>query len=207
MSSAKGYILKRILLFLIAVALILLYGIQYASIKLSPVVKYILSVESSEEALYNTYVQQHDFYDQWCKSTQEIRNWRAIIHPCLGQLAWDRRQSLPDSTETDPNKSFIAEKDIRPAGEYSRITIVTRSRRGITKMFGGDSWRVKVNGTASVNSRVVDHNNGTYDVLFLTMDQGIYFVYIYLDYSLCNGLRDPPKHWFKNGETKRLIFT
>lgn len=202
MSSSKSYIIKRVLLFILFAALILLYGVHYASIKLSPNFRNILSVKTLDGAFYNSKINRNDFEDQWCKAMKEARNWGAVIRPCLGFLTWESRQSLPESLETDPKRSFIAEKDVRPAGEFSRITIVTKSKRGDQKNFGGDSWRVKVNGTASISSRVIDHSNGTYEVLLFTMDQGVYFVYIFLDYSLCNGLRDPPIDWFKKGEEK-----
>ena len=206
MSSSKGYIIKRVLLFVFFAALILLYGVHYASIKLSPSFRNILSVKTLEGAFYDSKVNQNEFEDQWCKAMKEAGNWGAIIRPCLDLLTWESRQSLPKSLETDPELSFIAGKDVRPAGEFSRITIVTKSKRGDRKNIGGDSWRVKVNGTASISSRVIDHSNGTYEVLLFIMDRGVYFLYIFLDYSLCNGLRDPPNDWFKKGKEHFFTF-
>ena len=199
MSSARRPILKKVLLFIFVTVLIFLYGLQYASIKVLPYFKYATSVKALEQASKHDKIYEKDFQKQWCNTRKEIGNWRAMIHPCKGWLTWDSRKSLSETLETDPKRSFIASMDIRPAGEFSRITIVTKSKMGLTKKFGGDSWRVKINGTASINSKVVDHGNGTYDVLVLIADQGVYFVYIYLDYTLCNGFRDPPEDWFRKG--------
>ncbi len=66
-------------------------------------------------------------------------------------------------------------------------------------LYLGDSWRVVINGTASINAHVFDYGNGTYEVLFLCEDEGEYTVNVFLDYSMCNGLLDPPDDWFIKG--------
>ena len=45
-----------------------------------------------------------------------------------------------------------------------------------------------------------DHGNGTYEFALLVMDPGVYKLDITLDYSLCDGYRDPPKNWFIVGK-------
>ena len=202
MSAASNVSLRRFLVVILVVSLVLLYAIHYASIKILPIGKEPAGL--LDDLSYDHNIYQNKFVEQWCLGGKETGNWRAIIRPCLGLLTWERKESLPDLFETDPLNSFIADTDIRHAGEFSRISIVTKARTGLTKTIGGDSWRIKINGTASLNAKVIDHSNGTYDVIFLCMDQGVYFVHIYLDYSLCNGLRDPPRDWFKKGKLQAL---
>ena len=199
MSSVRRPILRKVLLFIFVAILIFLYGLQYASIKILPYFKNTTSIKALEEASKHGEVYEKDFQEQWCNAKKEIGNWRAMLHPCEGWLTWESRKSLSEGLETDAKRSFIANMDVRPAGEFSRINIVTKSKMGLTKNIGGDSWRVKINGTSSISSKVIDLANGAYDVLFLIADQGVYFVHIYLDYTLCNGFRDPPVDWFRKG--------
>ena len=94
------------------------------------------------------------------------------------------------------------------SGQFSRFFIqsVTKDRR--LKTFGGDSWRVYIRqGPSSLAPLVLDHNNGLYEVLFLVVVPGVYAAQVYLDYTLCDGLRDPPENWFVNGTNCREIET
>ena len=54
----------------------------------------------------------------------------------------------------------------------------------------------------SVAATVFDHNNGTYEALFLIGEPGVYQVIIHLDYSLCDGFRDPPRDCFIKGNAQ-----
>lgn len=197
MSSGNRFVLKRALLAISAISIVLLYGIQYGGIRILPGRVYF---DTSEKNSSDTEVYMNEFLKRSCETSREKCNWRSIIHPCSGLLSWEKRNHSSKSLESDPYESFVSGKDIRPAGEYSRVYITTKSRKGSMKTEGGDHWRVKINGTASLNAHVADYGNGTYGVTFLCMDQGVYFVHIYLDYSLCNGLRDPPSGWFRKGK-------
>eukprot|EP00794_Sanderia_malayensis_P020481 gene20481-22497_t len=144
-----------------------------------------------------------EFKKQWCRVLQARTDWKAILKPCRGQTSWKARNiNRMDFLETDPKQSFVSFLDIKPAGEFSRIIIKTLTKDGAAKTVGGDSWRVKINGTSSLTANIFDHNNGTYEVLFLCEDEGEYNVYIYLDYSMCNGLMDPPENWFAKGNSQ-----
>lgn len=57
-------------------------------------------------------------------------------------------------------------------------------------------------GPSSVAVTVFDHNNGTYEALFLITEPGAYQVIIYLDYSLCDAFKDPPRDWFIKGNAQ-----
>ena len=100
---------------------------------------------------------------------------------------------------TSPAQSDIIDIQIRPAGEYSHFFVQSRTRLGQRKTIGGDSWRVYLEGPSYVGGTVFDHNNGIYEVLFLVMEPGAYKINMILDYTLCDGLIDPPIAWFRNG--------
>lgn len=71
------------------------------------------------------------------------------------------------------------------------------TKKGDIKTFGGDAWRVYIRqGPASIAPQVWDLENGMYEVLFLVMEPGNYSAQIILDFTLCDGLRDPPVDWF-----------
>ena len=108
--------------------------------------------------------------------------------------------------KTSPEHSEIFDLQIQPAGEYSRFFVQSRTHTAQRKTFGGDSWRVYIEGPSHLAGTVFDHNNGVYEVLFLIMEPGEYKIKMILDYTLCDGLIDPPMDWFKNGK-KQLIET
>ena len=71
---------------------------------------------------------------------------------------------------------------------------------GDLKKTGGDSWRVHIrHGPASLSPLVVDHDDGTYEVTFFALESGNYSSQVFLDYTACNGFRDPPEDWFIKG--------
>ena len=105
---------------------------------------------------------------------------------------------------TSPEQSEIFGIQIRPAGEYSRFFVQSRTRGAQKKTIGGDSWRVYLDGPSYLAGTVFDHNNGVYEVLFLIMEPGVYKIDMRLDYTLCDGLIDPPVDWFRNGKLKDI---
>ena len=71
---------------------------------------------------------------------------------------------------------------------------------GNLKRTGGDSWRVYIRqGPASLVPMVTDNDDGTYEVMFLALEPGNYSAQVFLDYTLCDGFRDPPEDWFMRG--------
>ena len=92
-----------------------------------------------------------------------------------------------------------------PAGQFSHIRIESRDKLGNPKEYGGDSWRVMMRSDeATVAADVADLNNGTYEAFALIMEPGIYTLDIRLDYTLCDGFRDPPVEWFHKGLYGRI---
>eukprot|EP00794_Sanderia_malayensis_P010106 gene10106-11141_t len=108
--------------------------------------------------------------------------------------------------------SKIISFEVKPAGEHSKFTIATFNSLGEEKAIGGDSIRVTFRGMTTVAANVFDMSNGKYDVIALLMHPGKYDVDVRLDYTMCQGLIDPPMEWFVNSHcsgkwkgVKRLI--
>ena len=141
----------------------------------------------------------YEFQENWCRIHRARVDIDSILKPCFYNISWNG-DSPNRQLQTDAAKSFISLFEIRPAGQFSRFSIQTRTSNGELKLIGGDSWRVLLRGPATVSPTVFDHGNGTYEFLTLVMDPGVYKLDITLDYSLCDGYRDPPKNWFIVGE-------
>ena len=170
---------------------VLIFGVTLATI----VLVRIIQSQSSDQ------IRTADFMRQWCRIRQARVDWEQMLKPCKGNLAWGVNLSGWEAEQrTDPDESFISLWNIRPCGEFSRLSIRTVASNGREKRIGGDSWRVQLKGPASVAGTVFDHLNGTYEVVFLITEPGNYQVEAILDHSLCDGLRDPPPDWFIVGK-------
>lgn len=145
-----------------------------------------------------------EFVSNWCRERQARLDWKAMLASCAEDTAW----SLPRNREnaTDPNMTFISLWEVQPVGEYSRFSIQSQTEAGKLKTQGGDSWRVMIRGPSSISPVVIDHGNGTYEVLFLVMEAGDYTLHIFLDFTLCDGFRDPPSDWFIVGEFSMCLY-
>ena len=140
------------------------------------------------------------FENHWCRMQRARLDWKGILAPCFGNTHWGKVPTQwKDQPVTDAIASFLFKWDINPAGEFSRFFIQSQTAEGKPKLIGGDAWRVHLIGPAYIAPTVIDHRNGSYEVLFLAMEHGVYRAEIMLDYSLCNGLRDPPVDWFIKG--------
>ncbi|KAK3748718.1 hypothetical protein QZH41_004715 [Actinostola sp. cb2023] len=147
----------------------------------------------------------------WCRVRNERVDFESKLRPCNHDISWMSRYNDQQrkTLATDAVKSVITTFNINPAGEFSSFVIQTKTSDGKNKTFGGDSWRIMVRGRSSVVPTIFDLANGQYEVLFLMADPGVYKVEIVLDYSLCDGYRDPPPDWFikvinKNPNTTQL---
>ena len=141
------------------------------------------------------------FLADWTDENEARYDWKKLIAPCENKTAWkETTEWWKKQNRTDPVKSFISLWEIKPAGQYSRFFIQSQNSRGMAKHRGGDSWRIHIYGSASINPFVRDLGNGTYEVKFLVLDSGRYKAYVYLDYTLCDGIKDPPLRWFIQGK-------
>ena len=166
-----------------------------------------LTVHSSKQVPRNTLSvimrRLQDFRHDWLRQRRARVDWENIIKPCVDNMAWGSvKEHWGKTNRTNATTSDIIFKDIRPAGEFSKIFIQSKTSDYGTKLIGGDTWRVYLRGPTSIAATVFDHNNGTYEALFLITEPGVYQLMIYLDYSLCDGLKDPPRGWFISGDRK-----
>lgn len=144
-----------------------------------------------------------EFSRNWCRFQQARTDWKNILKPCENHTVWGEKH-FNISQGSSAKTSYISLWDIRPVGSFSRFLIESRTAENEKKSIGGDSWRVHLRGPASIGPTVFDLNNGSYEVLFLVMEPGSYKVEIWLDYTLCNGLKDTPPFFFKSGKTQDI---
>ena len=141
-----------------------------------------------------------EFGRDWCRLRRVATDWELVSSPCRGMTKFS--VSLPGwglENRTDPVQSYIPIMDIKPAGDFSRFSIQSQTSNGQPKTVGGDDWRVFIWGPTALAPTVIDHENGTYEVLFLILEPGTYHASVVLDYSLCDGMKNPPDYWFMLG--------
>ena len=140
-----------------------------------------------------------EFEKNWCRERTLRTDWRKYIHSCPSYARHWAYEIWSDDFKTHPNLSYISEAEINPAGHFSKVYIQSVTVLNHTKTFGGDAWRVRVNGPAHLMASVNDMENGTYQAVFLPMEPGTYSLQIMLEYTLCHGLKNPPSDWFMRG--------
>ena len=141
--------------------------------------------------------QYTDFINTWCRQRRARMDWEGALRPCAEKMEWSKE--LDVSNWTDVSKTYLTLWDIRAAGEFSRFGLQTLKSNNDEKRVGGDSWRVHIRGPSSVSPTVIDHNNGTYEMIFLVLEPGKYKVEVILEFSMCDGYKDPPLDWFMRG--------
>lgn len=147
-----------------------------------------------------------NFHYHWLRMHRARTDWRGLLGTCSDQAAWGTlKLGWGKVNRSSARTSYVSWMDIQPSQQYSRIFIQTRTSGGQQKNIGGDFWRVFFKGPANVSATVFDHRNGTYEAIALLVEPGNYNVRAYLDYSLCDGLRDPPKDWFRLGKHCRHL--
>ena len=161
--------------------------------------RYVLNVTIFVIFAQATTKWREQFKNNWCRERRARCEWKTILEPCQGKPEQWGLEKWDNAEKTDPNLSFISLMTLHPTWHYSKFFIQSVSTNNRSKSFGGDAWRVNIRGAASVAASVYDLNNGTYEVVFLVVEPGTYRVKIYLDYSLCHGLKNPPPDWFRKG--------
>ena len=137
----------------------------------------------------------------WCIEHDYRINWRRLLEPCKNKTVWSRYKPYwTQSNVTTAWRSYVFDIDIRPAGQYSRFFIQSVAQDGTKRRTGGDSWRVHIRGSEDVPVTIMDQRNGIYEVFFLITEPGQYNAEIVLDYTLCDGMKDPPVDWFIKGK-------
>lgn len=143
-----------------------------------------------------------NFQNDWCRMQRARLEWKDVLRPCWNSTVWGAPSRFGINQMSDPQKSYISQWDIKPSGDFSRFFIQSVSVNNELKTIGGDSWRIHFHGPSSLAPTVIDLNNGSYEVLFLMLEEGEYEAKIFLDYSLCHGFKDPPPHWFRKGNKR-----
>ena len=180
---------------LTGVLVLLLYYSEVAQLRLEEFTPIAFSTKQLQSR------QQSRFYYHWLRMHQARTDWQIMLKPCSGQVAWGTiKKDWGKENRSSAKHSYITFMDIQPAGQFSRIFVQTRNARGQDKTIGGDFWRVYFTGPANVSAMIFDHQNGTYEAIALLMEPGNYMVRVILDYTLCDGLRDPPENWFRVGK-------
>ena len=137
----------------------------------------------------------------------QIEDYTKLVTPCLGQMKWTDRSNV--KTRTSSVKYSTVKITVRPYPYVSSVKIKTRDDLNRLKYSGGDYWDVKViNGNTRekklmVNIEMEDLNNGSYIGYFMLpkkKKEDTYKVVCNLEYSQCNGIRDPPLDWFIKGK-------
>ncbi|KAL9952752.1 hypothetical protein ACROYT_G040047 [Oculina patagonica] len=136
---------------------------------------------------------QH-YYCPWFSTCTETRHWDKTPTNSL------RRTGAESACcEQIGKRTHTRAQATRDIGHSSKVYIQSVTVLNHTKTFGGDAWRVRVNGRADLTATVHDMENGTYQAVFLPMEPGTYSLHIVLDYTLCHGLKNPPPDWFRKG--------
>ncbi|XP_048585688.1 uncharacterized protein LOC116619579 isoform X2 [Nematostella vectensis] len=143
-----------------------------------------------------------EFKKDWDRLHGARVDWEHILRPCAKNRTWIKNTKQDKMDRSNASTSRVVYKDILPAGEFSKILIQSRTSDGRIKSRGGDSWRVYARGRASTAACMWDYGNGTYEALMLIADPGVYQIVGFLDYSLCDGFRDPPTDWFVKGNAQ-----
>ena len=87
---------------------------------------------------------EREFQKQWFRMLQARIDWERMLIPC-GHVNSAKNKTLigfGKINETSKGTSFVEYMDIRPAGQFSRIFIRTRTKDGRYKEIGGDFWMV-----------------------------------------------------------------
>ena len=142
---------------------------------------------------------QKTFYKYWMLQRQRRFNYTAIMLPCQHDMEWRPYYPYRNASMLTSAKTSRTRLEVKPAGQFSRLIIQSYNSMNTLKHIGGDSWRIFLRGKFSVPVTLVDHMNGTYEAFFLITIPGNYHLELFLEYTLCDGYKDPPPEWFLRG--------
>ena len=155
-------------------------------------------IKKAEKILHETSDETSDkgiekeFKKQWFRVQKQRVDWKQILAPCanntiVGQIppGWGKENA------TSLKNSYLEYMDIRPAGQFSKFFIRTKTDDRRHKVIGGDFWKVILFGPAIVAATVFDHGNGSYEAVALIADPGSYSLVAIVERTLCEGMLDP----------------
>jgi len=204
MKRHKEFNRRRVFLIIVLVFLIIYHWRISTRYKNSSVQRTIQSLlmsdTSTENKKQDIFQAKINFLKDWSEVAKSRRNFSHVMAKC--NIDWKKEEAVPwfmKKTRTDLDKTYVSSMEINPAGEYSSVTLQTQFVNGTLKHCGGDYWRVFVRGSSAVPVLKTDLGNGTYIFKFLPMHAGNYLIKISLEYTLCDGVKQPPPDWFIRG--------
>ena len=129
--------------------------------------------------------------------------WFGHVNLCQRHLQWEKRnldKLQRTSVEHSLVKVYIGDKQDMP----NMLHVITYTVDNKKKMIGGDYFRTFLVGKSKkfkMNVNLFDFNNGEYSGVFYVPEPGNYELHIILEYSVCEGMTDPPKNWFRKGKS------
>lgn len=140
------------------------------------------------------------FLKYWDIQRRMRFDYEQLLEPCKNKMKWSAVYPERTFYMITSSRFSNATLHVKPVGQYSRLVIETFSVMNTRKNIGGDWWRVFVKGTSSsVHVTVLDRLDGTYEASFLILQPGKYEIDLYLEYTLCDGMKDPPEDFFSKG--------
>ena len=133
--------------------------------------------------------------------------WFEHITTCKDLLKWNNR-NLDKLQRTSVMHSSVNVFKGDKHGIPNMIHIITYTSDNKTKTQGGDYFRiflVEKSKQFKMNINLVDLNNGEYSGLFYVPELGNFEIHIILEYSVCEGLTDPPEDWFRKGKFSSCV--
>ncbi|XP_066922504.1 uncharacterized protein [Clytia hemisphaerica] len=193
----KNFILKLILLSVHCILDAFIYGQSMAFNE-----QQNLSFGELDTPLMSLKEQQNendDFLVQMCRERIYRLDYKKMLEQCSKSLKFGTH-IYDENLRTCPGFTKIIDRKIRETGEYSSFKIKTFDNNNMPKTFGGDSFRVFVNGTSSLEAFVYDLGGGLYESTFLILDPGVYEIKVIMEGSICSSYVDPPDDWFRKGD-------
>ena len=85
----------------------------------------------------------YDFRRDWFRQHRARVDWKSMLKPCIDNTQWGvEKKYWGKENRSSARTSQVVYTDIRPAGEFSKIFIQSKTADNRTKLIGGDSWRV-----------------------------------------------------------------
>ena len=128
-------------------------------------------------------------------------SWIDRLEVCQHHLNWEER-NLNKSKRTSVKHSLVKVFLADSAGMLNMLYIKTYTLDNKVKTRGGDYFRsflIEGSKNFKVNINLFDLNNGEYSGVFQIPQPGNYELQITLEYSVCEGMTDPPSNWFTKG--------
>ena len=189
---------------LVKIALALFLGYFIVSFKIP---KVDIKNRKSRFAEFNKYLISAEARWRFSKSWDELvsrkYDFKRLEGDCYQRFTWTKSEAIPwhqHQNRTEYTKGYFNIWNINKADEFSSITLQTQYQNGSRKLYGGDHWRVRMKGPSSPHVIKTDLRNGSYEFKFLPVVPGSYQLFVWLEYTLCAGLKEPPSDWFIRGD-------